>query len=329
MTVATAAFALVCAPYVIALSNAKGRFTFGDSGRFNLIWMVNGVPWYHWQGGPHDNGTPVHPTRHVLTNPDIYEFATPVAGTYPPWYDPTYWDDGAHVALRPGDFARALFTQIRLYAYWIVHRQLPLLFGLLWLWLLAPASWSSWKGFWPVLLFAAAPFAMYAMVHAESRYLAPFFVLLWAVLFAGLLVSSEKIDTRYLLATVSVIGVLMTIEALAAGSDDKHLPPRRQYEIAQYLEGAGLKRGDPVAIFTSDLPYDWARLTGARITLEVTLPAQLCAACAQRQVEWERAKAVLAARGAKFVIAPCFSGIVDQSGWRQIGSTEAFAFRFD
>ena len=68
--------------------------------------MVNGVPWYHWQGGPPGNGAPVHPTRQVATNPDIFEFAAPIAGTYPPWYDPTYWDEGARVAFRPNDFAR-------------------------------------------------------------------------------------------------------------------------------------------------------------------------------------------------------------------------------
>jgi hypothetical protein len=86
----TATFAAIAVPYIWILSNAKSRFTVGDSGRSNIIWMVNGVPYYNWQGGPSDNGKPIHPTRQLSSNPAIFEFATPVGGTYPPWYDPIY-----------------------------------------------------------------------------------------------------------------------------------------------------------------------------------------------------------------------------------------------
>ena len=328
--ITAAAFAMVCVPYISLLSSAKGRLTIGDSGRFNLIWMVNGVPLYHWQGGPPGNGQPAHPTRQLSTNPKIFEFATPVAGTYPPWYDPTYWDEGARVAFRPGDFARAVMTQIHLYSYWIHHRQLPLVFGALALLLLVPLVWSNWKPFWPVLLFAAMPFAMYALVHAEARYLAPFFVLLWTVMFAGLLGAAGKVDLRVMLSIVTVTALLMAVEALLGGSEEKRqVPPRLQYEIAQRLEASGLIRGDPVAVFTSDLAYDWARMARARIILQVTLAPQPCAACGDRQDAWEKAKPILAVNGAKFVVAPCIPGIVDQPGWQPLGATGVFAYRFN
>jgi hypothetical protein len=317
VAVTALAFAMICLPYIVVLSSAKGHLTFGDSGRLNVIWMVNGVPWYHWQGGPSDNGSPVHPTRQVSTNPDIFEFATPVAGTYPPWYDPTYWDEGAKIAFRPGDFAGAVVTQLRLYAYWIHHRQLPLVFGVLAL--LLVGGKVNWKPFWPVLLFAAAPFAVYALVHAESRYLAPFFVILWTLLFAVL---SGKVD-----AIMAVTAALMIAETLLAVAEPaKHTPPRLQYEIAQSLD---LKRGERVAIFTGDLDYDWARLAGAHIVLEVRLKPQSCATCGPRKADWEKARPVLAANGAKLVISPCIPGIVDQRGWSQLGATGVFAYRFD
>jgi len=72
---------------------------------------------YNWQGGPSDNGAPIHATRQISSNPAIFEFATPIGGTYPPWYDPIYWSQGAKIAFRPGDFARALLRQIQLYGY--------------------------------------------------------------------------------------------------------------------------------------------------------------------------------------------------------------------
>lgn len=323
LAVTSLAFAMICLPYISVLSTAKGRFTIGDSGRLNIIWMVNGVPWYHWQGGPPDNGNPVHPTRQVSTNPDIFEFAAPVAGTYPPWYDPTYWDEGAKVAFRPGDFARAVVKQVRLYAYWIHHRQLPLVFGLLALLLLVSGK-IVWKPFWSVLLFAAAPFGMYALVHAEARYLAPFFVILWTILF---LILTENAEPRMVFSITTVAAALMVVEALLAFlAPVNPAPPRLQYEIAQ---SADLKRGENVAIFSGDLGYDWARLAGAHIVLEVSLKPLACATCGQRQVEWEKAKPVLEANGAKVIVSPCIPGIVDQPGWQQIGNTGVFAYRFN
>jgi len=89
-------FAGFALPLVLALSVAKGRPTFGDSGRINYIEFVNQAPRsVHWQGSPAGTGTPLHPTRKIFSNPDVYEFTHPVRGSYPPWYDPSHWYEGA------------------------------------------------------------------------------------------------------------------------------------------------------------------------------------------------------------------------------------------
>src|ERR1035441_2275966 len=266
-----AAFAAIAVPYIWVLSNAKGRLTARDSGTANIIWMVNRVPYYNWQGGPSDNGAPIHPTRRLSSNPAIFEFATPIGGTYPPWYDPIYWSQGAKIAFRPGDFARALLGHIQLYGYLVHHRQLPLVFALASLFLLSGDKGRILAGilkFWPVLLLGAMPFAMYVVVHAEARYLAAFFVLLWTVLMAGLLVDLDaRLDRRVLLSIVTVAAALMLVETLTA------TPPlpitRLHYEVAQRAQMLGLKRGDPVAIVTGDFDYFWARIVGARVTMQV------------------------------------------------------------
>lgn len=313
-------FVAIAAPYVAMLSNAKGRFTVGDSAKFNLIWNVNGVPNSNWQGGPADKGRPIHPTRQLSANPSIFEFDGPVAGTYPPWYDPIYWNEGARIALRPGDFARASVEQIRLYGYLVFHRQVPLLFALLASFSLARAKrefLGKLKPVWPVLVLGAVPFAMYAPVHAEARYLAPFFVLLWTALF---------FDQRIPLAISATVALLMLAGATATLS-----VPRAndyQFEIAQKLESLGLKRGDRVAIVDGDLPYYWARLAGARITMEISFAADLtCKYCPRLETQWDRAKRIASSRGALFVIAPSIAGVVDQPGWQPLGHTGAFAYR--
>ena len=325
-----AMFAAICVPYIWVLSNAKGRFTYGDSGRWNVIWMVNHVPYYHWQGGPAGNGEPVHPTRQLSRNPAIYEFATPVGGTYPPWYDPIYWTEGAKIALRPADFAHALLVQIQLYGWLVHHRQLALVFALAALFLLAPDKrkiFASIGKFWPVLLFGIAPFAMYAVVHADGRFFPAFFVMLWTALAAGLLLGLEgALDARVPLAIVAVAAALMLGEALTVTFAT--VPARRNFEVAQATEALGLKRGDPVAVVTGDLDYSWARLAGVHVILEADFGGTSCPNCPQKQAEWEKAKTILAEQGAVMVVSPCIPGVVDQPGWRQLGETDVFAYRF-
>src|SRR5581483_8020191 len=34
------------------------------------------------------------PIRTILHSPPVFEFGEPIGGSYPPWYDPTYWHDG-------------------------------------------------------------------------------------------------------------------------------------------------------------------------------------------------------------------------------------------
>src|SRR6266542_1198976 len=85
---------LVAGPFIVALSAARHRLTFGDAGKLNYLWHVNRLPIFHWQGDTR-YGTPRHPTRKIFEHPAVYEFGSPLNATYPPWYDPSYWYEGA------------------------------------------------------------------------------------------------------------------------------------------------------------------------------------------------------------------------------------------
>ena len=106
MAVATLVFLCAAAPLIFLLSHQKGRFTFGDSGKLNYAWFVSPRTfWRNWQGEADvaGSGMPVRPTRRLLQHPPLFEFDGPVAGTYPPWVDPSYWNEGlqGHFKLRP------------------------------------------------------------------------------------------------------------------------------------------------------------------------------------------------------------------------------------
>ncbi|NBS59897.1 MAG: hypothetical protein EBS65_23245, partial [Betaproteobacteria bacterium] len=93
--VALGVFLVVCAPWIILLSSVKGRPTFGDVGRLNVVWYNTNIrPYQHWQGDEAGLGTPEHPTRRLRRNPEVFEFATPFTVSYAPWYDASYWYEG-------------------------------------------------------------------------------------------------------------------------------------------------------------------------------------------------------------------------------------------
>jgi hypothetical protein len=106
-----ATFLLVSVPLAVAISRHCGHVTFGETGRLNYAWYVKGVPHdLHWQGDrnrPQD-GMPRHPSRKLNSKPDVFEFATPIAATYPPWAEPSYWYDGVKARFSLAQQTKAL-----------------------------------------------------------------------------------------------------------------------------------------------------------------------------------------------------------------------------
>ncbi len=90
VAVAVALFLLIAVPFVFAISRAKGRLTFGDTGKLNYLWSINQIPVPHWQGELPGYGKPVASNKNEclqrllftnLANP--WEERT-LSGTTPP-----------------------------------------------------------------------------------------------------------------------------------------------------------------------------------------------------------------------------------------------------
>ena len=315
--VALAVVLTIDGAYIAALSQSKHRFTFGDSARLNMAWHVDGLPNTNWQGGPEGNGQPLHPTRQLAAHPAIFEFDGPVAATFPPWHDPAYWNQGVRITYEPRRVARAILEQLRLYRYLVHHRQLPLVFAILSLLLICfdrSRLFARLKSIWPALVLGAIPLVMYAPVHAEGRYLAPFFVLLWTAAFACLLDRS-----RATLAIAATAAILMCVESAAATLDaPRDQPPARvHFEIARALRSLGVKPQDRVAMVTGNLPYSWAYLAGARIVLAISFTGETDRA---REDEWNIAKQVLSSQRASLALSPEIEGVTNQPGWIPIAT---------
>jgi hypothetical protein len=324
-------FLALSSPFIAALSRQKGRLTFGDSGRLAYASLVSpGSPQVHWQGEPAGSGIPRHTTRQLLDHPPVFEFAEPVPGTYPPWYDPSYWNEGMRGNFRLRSQLRVLVQSARNYAILLLG-QLGLMAGLLvFLFWGGSATRKAIASNWPLIAAAGLSLGAYSLVLVRPRYVGASIVLLLIAILAGIrLPSNEQTSrfTKYVTAAMMVT-ILFTVvthlaqTAYATMTVDGFPSPKDQMEAAVGLQRLGLAAGDRVAVI-GDGSFDvWARLGRFVIVSEVSSfdPGN-------REfwsTPWDRRKVAydcLRGTGAKLLVVwnPPESGV--DPGWKPIPNT--------
>ena len=330
---AAVTFLGVSAPLIAALSKQKGRLTFGDSGKLNYAFGVSpGISQKNWQGDPPEGGVPKHTTRQVLDRPPTFEFAEPIAGTYPPWFDPSYWDEGAHGTWQLRSQVRVLVQSARNYTKMLLA-QLGLLtgVGIFLLWGRAPTRKAILAN-WPLILAGCISIGLYSVVLVRSRYVAGSFVLIFMGILAGIRLPREAQRTpltRYITAAVmaSVLFSVATFLAEAAYVTNTvyDYPTDKDYvRAAEGLRNMGLRAGEKVAIVgDGDVQY-WARLGKFKIVAEVFAPD------AERMPfwseSWERrqmAYECFRRAGAKVAVVWSPPASIDP-GWERVGNTDYY-----
>ncbi len=264
IALAAIVFLALAAPLVVALSWQKNRLTFSDSGKLAYGWFVNDVALTHWRGENNRFGVPVHPVRTLYENPTVYEYGSPVGGTYPVWYDPSYWYEGITPRFNLSAQAGAIAGNLaKYYKMQLSHLQSSLVVGFLILLLYAKRNFlTTLRNFaaqWCLLVPAIAGFVMYALVYTEERYVGAFYVLLWLGLFATVRLARASESARLTRAVSLVIaGMLLlmtTIEtapkAYAAGREimrGQMSLTHPQKKIVESLKGLGVQPGERIAV---------------------------------------------------------------------------------
>lgn len=278
-----AGFCLLALPWILILSFTKGRITYSDAGTLNYAWYVIGGPNRNWQGEG-DAGSPIHATRMLNERPPVFEFASPVPGTYPTWFDPSYWNEGMEVKF---DF-RSQLQQLRenLLKYinfgwrFSVGWTFPLCLLILWAICSKPHRLiRNILVFWPILAFSVAAFGIYALVHVELRFLGAFAVLIFLSFFAGMEPTDGQVGRRGL----SIVLLL----ALFAGPfrvpyiDQEFIPDSKAIlkgqvqidpyrELADLLMANGIRPGQKIAVIGANAaPAVWAHRARVKIIAEV------------------------------------------------------------
>jgi len=327
---AGAVFAAIAVPYVAALSAEKGRVTFGDVGRIAYAEYVDGATkLVHWRGEA-GTGTPAHPTRQICDAPRVYEFAAPVGGSYPPWYDPSYWYEGVRARFLPSRQGKALLRSAGQY-FKLISRT-----GALWaaLALLVLAKRSlRWGGFsagtWWGIVPAIAALVMYALVLVEARYAAPFLVVLLVWLIAKLRISEDarRRDALCVWLALAAMPALALMFGLARdASAALHERPDENWMAAQGLNRAGLVNGAKVAYIGTGLDAYWAHLTGARIVAEIP-DAEVARYSAADGAKKREVWGCFASSGAQAVVTRNTAAAAAADGWQRVAGTPYFLLK--
>ena len=329
---ALAIFAIIAAPLIVAMSKEKHRVTFGDSGKLNYAEFVDGAPsMTHWQGEPAGTGTPIHPTRKVSVDPPIYEFARPVAGSYPPWYDPSYWYEGIrpHFSLRGQLWV--LFRSANLYLK-LISRSGALYVVFLAL-IVAVGKGGTWEwggtNMWLVWLPSIAALAMYALVLVEQRYVSPFalMLLVWVLSSSRIRVSGgDALSKRTILM---VILALCLATAWPVVRDVRDVIANRGYrpwEVAVGLHEMRISTGTQVGTIGSGMGAYWAHLAGVKIIAEVPEKDQPSFLAANPAKKAEVLRKFIEI-GAKAVVTNNAAVAQSMNGWQEVGQTHYYVWR--
>ena len=277
--VALVAFIFVAAPLVLALSVAKSRFTFGESGRFNYALRVNNLPSRHWQGEHPGSGRPLHPTHKIFDNPATYEFATPIGGTYPLWYDITYWYEGFRVHPEFSAQAKVLRKSLKGLVGHLMGLNGSIVVGLMVMLFASSSGLLVLKNllhYFFLILPPVCGLGLYSLVGwMEGRYIGPFVTILALSLFFAMSLRQPRGHRRLVRAVAAVIMVMFAIDMVpkmySAIADLLHPRANVYWQVANGLNEMGLRPGDKIASvsYANVNNVQWARLARVHIIAEV------------------------------------------------------------
>jgi hypothetical protein len=323
---ALAAFALVSCPWIVVLSRAKGHLTFGETGKVAYLNEVKHYP----TGISETSAVPpqklLHPVTLLFDNPTVYEYTEPLTATFPPWYDASYWYEGATIHFDVRQQFQALARGIGSY-FRILSLEKEWIAG----WLALAIFAGDWRGiakrffnlrflWFPSLVMLM----LYALVLVEPRYVAVAMATLWIATFAAL--PWSRITPRFGVAVVVAIAVTTGVSLVREVAPDLaaslHPAPHIQWLVSERLKEANLVPGDRMAVLGHTTIADyWAHLAGSRIVADVPLASVHSYWMASPE---KRAKihSTLGALGVRGVVSASRPEV--ETGWQPLGETGYF-----
>jgi hypothetical protein len=191
----------------------------------------------------------------------VYEFNGPLRASYPPWFDPSYWNEGLSPTFSLGKTAQhAIHESIKL--------GLELLHPTAWvigmfLIFLGSDPKKTWRGiavYGYLLVISATAFSLYCLTLIESRYLVPWEILFWGALLAGVRLRKPNAPLyRWLTIAVSLALIGAMLKLTYAGFIYRFPSDATpEYVTAEGLQRMGVRPGAKMGAIGFDNDAYWA-----------------------------------------------------------------------
>ena len=356
-------FGAIAGPYIAALSRQHHRLDMGDSGALNYAWFVGDTEKLHLQPSMTNSfGAAsvhlIHPEKQLLGDPPVYSFQGYPYGTYPPWFDPTYFNEHIvpHVSLRQALPRMAKNVELTL-KYGFDHLEAWIILGVLVLCGVPVLRRGRERAFAaPVLAIGLAVWAIYGLVNIEQRYVTVGFLIIIMALFASLLTPMEyassqagedgrQPDLTRSLAAVLILGLAL----LEVGEFTRILLSARRLQsqmgvpagwynpqifgAAEALDQLGLPKDTAIGCIGREvclIDTYVARLASLHITSEIFVPgaAPQDFAAAVGPAKMQAAEDAMRQDGAAIIVGFFDTGALSPvpAGWRRLGSSSYYYF---
>jgi hypothetical protein len=326
--ISTLIFLSIASPLIVSLSQAKGRLTFGDSAKVNYEIYVDGVDWCI----PSGNGL-THPVKKIVKSPLTYEFSEPIGGTYPLWYDTSYWHEGIKPCFDLKGQLQAIKDALFLYYFTFFSQFLQLNVSMGFLVLFASGAQRSLRlktgaAVWPLLILALSALGLYSLVHVEYRFVGAFVCLLWLGAFSLVRLPAARDSSRLITGVVIAIAATTCLSAVWWMSHRDPQDGQAYWKAAQALNEKGIRPGDKVAVVGFYGPVGeggayLARLARIQIIAQVNEPDRFWTADSSTQ---SRVIEAIARTGAKAILTlPEPPRSSPESQWQRLGNTNYYA----
>jgi hypothetical protein len=330
VAIAFLAFLAVAGPLVGAISHQKGRLTFGDTGSWTYSFYVNHVDYWI----PNSSQL-THPMTTLSSSPPVYEFDRAGQGTFPPWYDPTYWHDGIRPRptikgeIEPIKIATILYTAV----FFVLFANVTM--GGIILHFTSDDIGQSLRRSgqsWPIVVPALSALILYSLVHVETRFVGAQTAILFLGAYCGISFPAHRARQRLAVFTVaSVVATSVMMVAFAVWSYGRSQLSPVYPKAAAALHEHGVQASDRIGLIWNEKWNAGAaegpfvpRLLRLRIVAEETDADAFWKLDATAR---NSAMQVLRKTGVKAILALRVP-VPLQEGWINLDRTDYFAYVF-
>lgn len=328
--IATVVFLAASSPYIYELSTAKGHPTFSETGK--LVYSFRMDETYNcWMGELKGCEQTTHPAKKIFSNPNIYDFSTPISGSYPIWFDPTYWFDGLSAKFDLNKQLKILAKSFERGLDLFLQMQGFLITSFIILFLYSNKKAKDILQGWYFIIPTLCTIGMYSLIDFQYRYLGAFITTLWLVLFYSIQLPNTK-ESKKLLESISIVLAIFLIITSSLSKDmltnGKISSCEMHRTVAKNLLQLGLKEKDGIAVIGTDYGIYYARLAKVKIISE--LPVE------EEKIFWasdsskkEEIFTKLKDLGAKLVLCEKGPSTAPNEGWQKVENTTYYYHYLD